>query len=99
MNAFDLCLFAALFRKDLFFGIPEVGDGVFDGNDAVADHFLGCCEFVFFRLRLRFCEFLAEFVSGTHETVFLSDAYECHVELLQHVLCDVLLQIYTNLRQ
>ena len=111
MNAFDLCLFAALFRKDLFFGIPEVGDGVFDGNDAVADHFLGCCEFVFFRLRLffglrlrlrfraRFREFLAEFVSGTHETVFLSDAYECHVKLLQHVLGDVLLQIYTNLCQ
>ena len=42
-----------------------------------------------FGLRLLAPFLLAEFVSGTHETVFLPDANECHVELLQHVLGDL----------
>ena len=93
MNVFDLSLLAPLLLECVDTGLG-FHDLIF-GNT----HFAQCCRRIGFCLCLRFREFLAEFVAGTHETVFLSDAYECHVELLQHVLGDVLLQIYTNLRQ
>jgi len=105
MNAFDLGLLTPFFLEcvnsslnlfDLILGNTHFAQRSCRIGLRLRLRFRACFRACF---RARFREFPAEFVSGTHETVFLSDAYECHVELLQHVLCDVLLQIYTNLRQ
>lgn len=43
-----------------------------------------------------FCSFfgvgnlLAEIVSGTFKAVFLSNAYECHIQLLENIFAEVL---------